>query len=326
MPTNLNPSFYQQVNSTNQIPNGGTGFSFFIARVTHLVQGPTRLGTNIPDPYYRNPTDLGTIAFQLLKDQSRTLQSTGNVVAKPMFSSIKQYPLEGEFVLIFPGPSDGMNDSLGIPDYYYTLTYNLWNDSHHNAFPDLGDYGEYVSTIKRSFEESLNDYQPVNVSSTGSQTMPLGPNFFEKKNIRTLRQFTGDVTVEGRWGNSIRFGSSNPVPRDQNPWSKVKVINNKLQPEPGNPITILRNGQGRQGNEAPWVPTVEDINLDPTSIYLTQGQEITIDDINNNFTITSLGVNLTRTYTATVPIQQQLTSTDNSSAVTQDENIFKNNS
>ena len=61
--------------------------------------------------------------------------------------------------------------------------------------------------------------------------------------------------------------------KDQNFWYKV--------PE-GNPITILRNGQGRQVNQEGWIPTVEDINRDASSIYLTHGQIIVIDDIQNN--------------------------------------------
>ena len=313
MATNFDPTLAQQISTFAQNTGQGFRFSHFVARVTHVVQGPTLVGTNIPDPLYKNPTDLGTIEFQLHKEQSRTLQSKGNVTAKPMFSAIKQYPLEGEFVLIFPGPSDGMNDTATSTDFYYTLTYNLWNDSHHNAFPDLGDYNQYISDIKRSFEDSANTYQPVNLSATGSTTMPLGPNFPEKKDVRALRQFTGDVTLEGRWGNSIRFGSTT-IPADQNNWSKGS--------EPGNPITIIRNGQGRQGNEIPWIPTVENINRDPSSIYLTQGQEIVINDINNNFSLASLDVVLTRTYEVSVPIQQQLTSTDNLSPSYQDEVIL----
>lgn len=323
MPSNLNPTFFQQVNPPNESIGAVSAFNFLIARVTHIVQGPTLVGTNIPDPYYTDPTSLGLVEFQLIKEQSRTPEAGGNLVARPMFSSIKQYPIEGEIVLIVPGPSSNMNEGKAVRDYYYILTYNLWNDNHHNAFPDLGDYGNYVSKIKRTFEESLTDYQATNVSDTGSLTMPLGPNFFEKSNIRTLKQFTGDVTVEGRWGNSIRLGSNNPVPVDQNPWSKTQVIDGKIHPEPGNPIIIIRNGQGKQSNNVPWIPTVENINADPTSIYLTQGQEIVIDDINNNFSLASLQITLTRTYTLSVPIQQQLTSTDNIAATAQDESTLR---
>jgi hypothetical protein len=313
MASTFNPTFAQQISSFVQNQASEGGFNYLIARVTHVVQGPNLVGTNIPDIYYKNPTSLGTITYQLLRGtQDRTLESGGNVTAKPMFSAIKQYPVEGEFVLIFPGPGELMNESRENPDYYYTPAYNLWNDSHHNAFPDLGDYGQYISDIRRSYVDSFETNQATNTSATGSTVMPLGPNFPEKKNIRSLRQFTGDVTVEGRWGNSIRLGSTN-IPRDQNSWSRNS--------EPGSPITIIRNGQGKPGDDIPWIPTVENINRDPSSIYLTQGQEIVIDDINNNFSLASLDVSLTRTYSVSIPIQQQLTSTDNISAQEQDKII-----
>lgn len=317
MATTFNPTFAQQVSSYVQNQTGEAGFSYLIARVTHVVQGPTLIGTDIPDTYYKNPTSLGTITYQLLKGtQDRTLESGGNVTAKPMFSAIKQYPLEGEFVLIFPGPGELLNDIKQAPGYYYTPAYNLWNDSHHNAFPDLGDYSEYINDIRRSYLDSFETNQATNSSATGSTTMPLGPNFAEKSNIRSLRQFTGDVTIEGRWGNSIRFGSTSAIPRDANSWSRRGSA-------PGNPITIIRNGQGEQGNNVPWVPTVENINRDPSSIYLTQGQEIVIDDINNNFSLASLDVVLGRSYTVAVPIQQQLTITDSTSAAYQDEILLQ---
>jgi len=300
----------------NSTPDSG----YLIARVTHLVQGPYLMGTNIPDPNYETPTDLGNITFQLLgTPQDRTLQSKGNLVAKPFYSILKQYPLEGEFVFILPGPSVLMNESRGQKDYYYLPPYNIWNTSHHNAFPDLGDYSQYVSTIDRTYQDSLGTNQAVNTSATGSLVMPLGPNFPELSYIKPLKQFTGDTTIEGRWGNSIRFGSTNGgVEKNENYWSS--------QGTAGSPITIIRNGQGKQENDIAWFPTVENINVDPASIYLTNGQKIVIDDIDNNFSLASLGVNINSTITTAIPIQQQLTSFSNLSPNEQDNRIKNLNS
>ncbi len=184
---------------------------------------------------------------------------------------------------------------------------------HHNAFPDLGDYGEYVSAIQRDYQDSSATDQAINTSATGSLTMPLGPNFPEKNNIKSLRQFTGDVTMEGRWGNSIRFGSTSAIDKEENYWSRNSPT--------GNPITIIRNGQGRQENDIAWIPTVENINRDPSSIYLTQGQEIVIDDIQRNFSLASLQVTLDNTLTTSIPIQQQLTSINTISPLEQDKRV-----
>lgn len=311
--SNLNPNFNQQVLSSGA-PSGFGGPSIhFIARVTHVVQGPLLVGTNVRDVYYNNPTDLGIITFQLLAGtQNSTLDSSGNITARPISAAVKQYPLEGEFVLILPGPGLGLNESRGQRDYFYMSPYNLWNASHHNALPDLGDYSDFVSDINRTYEDSSTLNQPVNTSATGSLNFPLGPDFPEKSNIKSLRQFTGDVTMEGRWGNSVRFGSTTVI-KDQNPWSS--------EGEAGSPITIIRNGQGRQGDDIAWIPTVENINRDPSSIYLTNSQKIVVSDIDNNFSLASLGVNLERTITNSIPIQQQLTSIDTISPMEQDQRI-----
>jgi LAS superfamily LD-carboxypeptidase LdcB len=74
------------------------------------------------------------------------------------------------------------------------------------------------------------------------------------------------MILEGRFGNSIRFGSSNP--KGKNNWSE--------NDSEGEPITIISNGQTPQGSAA-----IEDINGDASSIYLTSNQNI------NNFNIAS---------------------------------------
>lgn len=309
-----NPSYGQFVGAiSNAAPMLG-GDGFLLARVTHVVQGPLYVGTTNRDPYYKDPTSLGDITYNIISStQDRTLQSGGNPTAKPLFSGFKQYPLVGELVYLVAGPSVNMNESRGARSYFYFPPYNMWGNAHHNAFPDMGDYQEYVSIVGRTYQNSLATRQAANLSATGSLTFPLGPNFPEKSNIRSLRQFTGDVTVEGRWGNSIRLSSTtfSPDPAiKENNWSQDS--------EYGNPITIIRNGQGTPTNNVPWFPTVEDINRDPSSIYLTQGQKIVIDDIQKSFSLASLNVNLEATRTIAIPIQQQLTSTDTTSAAEQD--------
>lgn len=312
MATSLNTTFVQSVTpSTPSTVNPKA--PYILARVTHVVTGPTYSGTTVADPYYTNPTDIGSITYQLLQGvQNRTTQGDGSPLAKPANSAIKHLPVEGETVILIPGPSTRLNENKGQQDYYYLAPFNLWNASHHNAFPDLGDVAEYSNSTQRLYQQTLEVNQPTNLSTTQSSNYPLNPEFDEKSNIKSLRTFIGDVTVEGRWGNSIRFGSTT-ANRALNNWSVTGSV--------GNPITIIRNGQGRQENDIAWIPTVENINRDPSSIYLTQGQQISIDDINNNFSLASLDVSLQSTVTVSVPIQQQLTSIDTISPLQQDQNI-----
>lgn len=308
------PTFVGQVTSNGQQLNANNNPLYLLARVTHVVNGPFFQGTQFPDPNYNNPSDIGSILYTLVNTtQNRTLQASGNPIAKPANSAMKQYPVEGEFVLLMQGPSTDLNTSRDSRQYFYTLPFNLWNASHHNAFPDLGDYSNYVNNTQKTYQQSTAVQQANNLSVTSSVNFPLGPNFPEKDNIKALRIFAGDVTLEGRWGNSIRFGSTSAIDKQANPWSS--------QGTAGNPILILRNGQGRQSDDVAWFPTVENINRDPSSLYLTNGQQIVIDDINNNFSLASLGVKSQNTVTTSIPIQQQLTSIDTLSPAEQDQRI-----
>ena len=311
---NFNPSYIQQIASLNQQPIKRGSGNPMIARVVHVVTGPYYTGTAVRDPYYNDPTDLGKITFQfLVGNQDRTLDSYGNLPAKPLHSSMKQQPLEGEFVEIIPGPGLGLNDTRGQLDYYYTQPFNLWGASHHNALPDLGDYGEYVTNTNSDYQQNKATNRANNTSVSSSTAYPLGPDFAEKSNIKALRVFTGDVTIEGRWGNSIRFGSTTPGGIGDNYWSATGSI--------GDPITIIRNGQGPQLDKTPWVPTIENVNRDGSSIYLTSGQKIVIDDIQNNFPLSSWQISLESSQTTSIPLQQQLTSYDNISPAAQDTRV-----
>jgi len=313
----VNPSFVNNISSDLGRGHGGSDV-YLLARVAHVVQGPYYVGTDIPDPYYTNPTDLGTITYQLIDgNQVGTSQDRGNPPAKPVFSALKNIPVEGEFVLLLRGPSTAMNISRDSADYYYLPPFNLWDAANHNALPDLRDYETYVNETVKSYNQTSTTNQPINLTTTSSLVFPLGPNFAEKSDIKTLKQFTGDVTLEGRWGSSIRLGSTSLEP-DQNYWSTTGTA--------GSPITIIRNGQGKQENNIAWFPTIENINTDPSSVYLTNGQKIIIDDIDNNFSLASLGIEIDTTITTVIEIQQQLTSFSNLSPNEQDERIKNLNS
>jgi hypothetical protein len=73
--------------------------------------------------------------------------------------------------------------------------------------------------------------------------------------------------LEGRYGNSIRFGSTISGSHVPNNWSN--------EGSQGHPITIIRNGQTNDPQKAGYEHILEDINEDDTSIYLCSNQQIT---------------------------------------------------
>ena len=86
----------------------------------------------------------------------------------------------------------------------------------------------------------------------------------ENSNILPLQQFEGDVTLEGRKGQGIRFGSTVSKRSNINEWSSVG--NN------GDPITILVNGYVTSSADSQVI--IEEINKEQSSIYLTSTQAI----------------------------------------------------
>ena len=140
----------------------------------------------------------------------------------------------------------------------------MWGHPHHNALP----------TVKGlESEQTANDYQETGAGlvrkvEDGGTDVTLGKYFQEQINIKPLLPYEGDMILEGRFGNSIRFGSTNNSQEISNPngWSDSGNT--------GDPITIIRNGQSSNLDEKGWLPTTERINEDATSIYLTSNQRI----------------------------------------------------
>lgn len=145
--------------------------------------------------------------------------------------------------------------------------FNLWRNVHNNAFPNLEEYSKVVEEVSTSYSNS--EAGEVNQEDTEIPTFLYGQTFVDKANIKSLLPFEGDVILEGRWGQSIRFGSTVKQYSDYNTWSNTGTN--------GDPITIIRNGQGPSFTKESWVPTVEDLNNDPSSIFLTYNQEIGIN-------------------------------------------------
>lgn len=186
--------------------------------------------------------------------------------AYPLFPNQKAYPLINELVpLVFLTSVSDQLDTTRTTAYYLP-SINLWNSQHHNALPD---------PTTEVAQASLQDYQqaeqgnPRNVRRVEDESteINLGEDFNEKIEIHPLRAYIGDNIFEGRWGNSIRLGST--VQGKENGWS--------TEGENGDPITIIRNGQREGITEDNWVPLPEDINGDKSSIYLTNGQKIPLE-------------------------------------------------
>ena len=243
---------------------------FFIARVIDI-------SLNSNSEIFNNSggwAGVGSIKFQQLDisvtPSSKNEEST--TFAKPITGQLKNYPLVNELVLIFRGPSTKQTQITNTKNFYYINTVAIWGNQHINAYPDsYFTNTDLAPSMGKSNDEILAG--STNKNTTQTTTIPLNGNsggtFEEKGNIHPILPFAGDNIFEGRFGNSIRLGNTSKTGGLQNNWSSTG--------DNGSPITILKNGQPSSGSSKGFEPIVEDINTDPTSIYLTSTQNIPIE-------------------------------------------------
>ena len=209
---------------------------------------------------------IGTVFYTLLQDTDPIGNNSGGI-ARPFFSFVKNYPLRNEIILILPAKNQNFLDNGKTNvSAYYLPNVNIWNHPHHNALPKIHELPN--KSQNQDYQSTQNGL--VRKVSSENSGVNLGNYFNERINVKALLPYEGDIIMEGRFGNSIRFGSTNINEDITNPnnWSDLGTN--------GDPITIIRNGQSQELDTKGWIPTIEDINNDDSSIYLTSNQRISI--------------------------------------------------
>jgi len=277
-PTIGNSAFTSNSNPISVIQNGG----LLAARVIDISLVTSTNGASIfqTTGEYAN---IGAIKFELLGNSNTKENFPQGPTAFPLDNNVRKVPLINEIVFIISGPSrnialEGNSDAI---DFYYTNAISIWGRSHLNMLPSNSSTSKNTDTVpKEDVEKGIEN----NKDSQVVEPKP-GNTFEEKANIRNLFPNEGDVIIEGRFGNSIRFGSTAKQSKEnknvESPWS--------TEGREGNPITIIRNGQSQTDlNFSNWFPIYEDIQNDDSSIYMTSGQLIPVTLASTNFT--SFGV------------------------------------
>ena len=245
------------------------------ARVTDIVLDETN---KAKFQEYGGWNGIGTINFEPINTPAS--KSTTKPIAKPFFPQFKSFPLVNEIVLLFSLPDSDMGVQDTSKVYYYLNAISIWNHPHHNAYPNVFDgvndeeqKQDYQAIESGSIRRVEDESTEVNLQGDN----PTGGTFIERTNIHPILPFVGDNIFEGRFGNSIRLGAtarSNGL--FKNNWSE--------NGEEGSPITVFRNGQPADSGDEGWIPQVEDINKDLSSIYLTSNQLIPIKASSTNYT------------------------------------------
>jgi hypothetical protein len=255
----LNKNLNSKNNNTNLLNVSSLSNLITAVRVTYIL-----LDDSDPVKFkkYGGWNGIGTIEYELVTSPGTTS------FAFPLYSNLKNYPLVNELAYTISFPSTSIGKANTSERKYYLNTISLWNHPHHNAYPTSANTPppeqrkDYIETQAGSVRQVTDQSTEIN----------LGKTFKERSNIHPLLPFEGDVIQEGRWGNSIRLGST--VKKTPNNWSAAGTN--------GDPITIIRNGQGKQTKEG-WIPITEDINNDESSIYLTSNQKIPLKTASTSY-------------------------------------------
>lgn len=204
----------------------------------------------ILDPFHPRYEDYGKsqsingVFFSIVSEGTPDDDSQNIEFAYQGSSNTKVVPLKGEVVkiesLLSEGRGNGVNNQRKT---YWTGIVPLWNHPHHNAYPD---------TIQFEDQESQAD---------------LGEYFEEVDKVNPLQLFPGDISIEGRHGQSIRMTGAK---FDSNEW--IDDSNN------GQPLTVIKNGQKEVGTGDEAV--IESVNEDKSSIYLTSDHTIDLEQAN----------------------------------------------
>jgi len=215
---------------------------------------------------------IGTIEFADITIPTGKSNKGDVKVARPLFINEKHFPVPNEIVYLVKGlPTTSTQEDVDNTILYYITVVNIWNHPHHNALPAPQD--SRASSDRKSYNQvEAGSFNIVNESGEADFfSGNFEGQFVERENIHPLQPFIGDVIKEGRWGNSIRLGST--VKGASNSWSSTG--------QDGDPITILRNGQNVDADDRGFIPIPEDINKDQSSIYLTSTQKLPLR-INSN--------------------------------------------
>lgn len=186
------------------------------------------------------------------------------MTVKPLNTNILRIPIKGEVVLVLKAPSSYATGTKSTSDNYYLDIVSLQSSVHHNALPTIS--ARKVQTGPTS--GNSDKYNESNSGNTKKQEEPkIDENFSENPTVKPLQPYIGDVIIEGRYGNSIRFTTT--------PKSGKFTVAPKWSGGPDSaPITIFRNS--KQGLDTQKINDyiTEDFTNNENIIVMASGQNI----------------------------------------------------
>ena len=238
------------------------------AEVVDIILNPDHphYDDSIPDP----EEQLGMIQIRRIHTDQNLVDQENLPWAVPLTKNIKQYPIKHEIVLTTTHVSKQSVASIDAEIIYYHDIINMWGSVHHNALPYLSipDPASDEENESKIEEYKSAGFGNPNLSGDEGSDIEYGETFKEQPRIRPIQPYEGDLTLEGRFGHSIRFGSAvKAISGQENTWSDPSTD------DPAEPILIIRNGQD-QDLEDGGEHVVETPDNEASSIWMTKGQTV----------------------------------------------------
>ncbi len=196
--------------------------------------------------------------------------SISTIQARPLDANLKNIPIIGEVVILMKAPT-AYNSYLGTgQEYYYTNPVSIQSSVHNNGIPGITEVLPRKNANNKTNVQNSQDGVAKKTSQNKEITRTIDPIFGERLDVRPLQPYSGDIILEGRWGQSIRFGSSIDERREY----PVKPYWKPGLGDVGNPILIISNGTNpdKKVKENEFIS--ENPDIDDASIWMTSGQSV----------------------------------------------------
>lgn len=262
--------FIQGPNASMPVQPGAQKQRVVPAHVLEICMSPD-------SPLYENPMDIGKIRYRDVGNLTvfrPNVEQELTTVAWPMDRASMRYPLPGEQVIVFEAFGDV---KLPFADAlqriaFYTFNVNTSHNVTYNSIPFLLSNQDMIEKNRRvamgiaekRFEKKLID----NAKFIEGGTPRIYPQ---------LRPLEGDFILQGRFGNSIRLGSTskteyNKQSKGENEtpaadWNAVGTA--------GDPIIVMRvNKEPVDNPDSEDAFVMEDPTADQSSFYLCSSQNV----------------------------------------------------
>lgn len=216
----------------------------------------------------QNKSKLYTIVCKLIGAFGS--QASSNLIqARALDANVKNIPIAGEIVLLLRAPTANNSYFGTSQEYYYTNPISIQSSVHHNGLPGATEVSKVVSAKDEKKRTNAQDGINTSTNKRLAVKSKIDPAFPERLDVYPIQPYSGDIILEGRWGQSIRFGST----VDERRTYPVKPLWQKGLGETGNPILIISNGTNpkkKKFNEF----ISENPDEDDASIWMTSGQSV----------------------------------------------------